>query len=172
MDRFAMTDMGDVSMVLSMQTTRDRDAKTLTVIQEHYAKSLLARFGIVECNPVRTTGTGAKLPLKQPDTMLLDSTGIQLYQALTGSLMFLSQCTRYDIIHAVNQLARAMSRPSKLHMTAATHLLRYLKGDMGLAITYKTGCFKMTGYCDASWETTLTTASQPPATCSCWLKDH
>lgn len=43
--------------------------------------------------------------------------------------MFLSQCTRYDITYAVNQLARAMSKPSKLHMTAGKHLFRCLKGD-------------------------------------------
>ena len=65
--------------------------------------------------------------------------------------MFLSQCTRYDIPYAVNKLARAMSKPSKLHKTAAKHLLRYLKGNMGLAVTYKTGCFETTGYCDANW---------------------
>ena len=105
---------------------------------------------MAECNPVHTTGAGAELSLKQPDTMLLDSAGIQLYQAITGSLMFLSQCTRYDITYAVNQLARAMRKPSKLHMTSAKHLLRYLIGDMDLAITYKTGCFEMTGYGDAS----------------------
>ena len=83
--------------------------------------------------------------------MLLDSTGIQLYQAITGSLVLLGQCTRYDITYTVNSLTRAMSKPSKLHMTEAKHLLRSLMGDMGLAITYKTGCFEMTGYCDASW---------------------
>ena len=45
-----------------------------------------------------------------------------------------------------------MSKPSKLHMTAAKHLLRYLKGNMSLALTYRTGCFQLTGFCDASWE--------------------
>ena len=151
MDRFAMTDIGDVSMVLSMQTTSDREAKVLTNGQDHYANSVLARFGIGECDPVHTTGAGAELFLKQPDTMLLDSTGIQLYEANTGSPMLLSQCTRYEITYAVNELARAMSKPSKLHMTSAKHLLCYLKGNIGLAITLKTGCFEMKGYCDASW---------------------
>ena len=151
MDRFAMTDMGDVSMVLGMQTTRDKEANNLTISQEQYAKSVLARFGMAECNPVHTTGAGAELSLKQPDMMLLDSTGIQRYQAIMGSLMFLSQCNRYDITYAVNQLARAMSKPSKLHTTAAKHLLSCLKGDMGLVITHKTRYLKMTGYCDASW---------------------
>ena len=78
MNRFAMNDIGDVSMVLGMQIIRDREAKTLTISQEHYTKSVLARVGMAECNPVHTTGAGAESSLKQPDTMLLDSTGIQL----------------------------------------------------------------------------------------------
>ena len=114
-----MTDMRDVSMVLGMKMTRDREAKTLTISQEHYPRSVLGRFGMAEYNPEHTTGAGAELFLKQRDTTLLDVTGIQLDQAITESLVFLSQCTRYDIIYAVNQLARDMSKPSKLHMTAA-----------------------------------------------------
>ena len=44
MDQFKMTDMGDVSLVLSMQVTRDRQGKTLTNSQENYTKSILERF--------------------------------------------------------------------------------------------------------------------------------
>ena len=55
MGRFAMNDMGDVSMVLGMQITRDREAKTLTSSQEHYARSVPARFGTEKYNPVHTT---------------------------------------------------------------------------------------------------------------------
>ena len=61
MDRFAR----DVWMVLGMQIARDREAKTLTISQEHYVKSVLERFGMAECNPVHTTGAGAELSLKQ-----------------------------------------------------------------------------------------------------------
>ena len=61
MGRFAMTDKEDVSMVPGMQITRDREAKTLTISQEHYAKSVLARFGMAEYNPVHTTGAGAEV---------------------------------------------------------------------------------------------------------------
>ena len=55
MGRFAMTDMGDVSMVLGMQLTRDREANTLTISQEHYARSVPARFGMAKYNLVHTT---------------------------------------------------------------------------------------------------------------------
>ena len=57
----------------------------MTKRQEHYTKSVLARFGMAEGNPVNTTGAGKGLSLKQPNTMLLDSTGIQLYPAIRAS---------------------------------------------------------------------------------------
>ena len=100
---------------------------------------------MAECNPVYMTGARAELSLNQPDTMLLGSTGIQLYEAITGFLMFLSQWTRYDITYAVNPLARAMSKQFELHMTGSEHLLRYLNGDMGLAITYQDRVFRNYG---------------------------
>ena len=53
MDRFSMTDMGDVSKVLGVQVTRVREAKTLTISQEHYARSALARSGMAERNPAQ-----------------------------------------------------------------------------------------------------------------------
>ena len=65
--------------------------------------------------------------------------------------MCLGQVTRYDIGYAVNQLARAMSKPSKAHMAAAKHLLRYLAGATNFVITYKRGGFKLTPFSDANW---------------------
>ena len=65
--------------------------------------------------------------------------------------MCLGQVTRYDIGYAVNQLARAMCKPSKVHMAAAKHLLRYLAGTTNFAITYKRGGLKLTAFSDANW---------------------
>ena len=42
--------------------------------------------------------------------------------------MYLGQVSRYDILFAVNELARAMFKPSKAHMGVAKHQLRYLAG--------------------------------------------
>ena len=44
-----------------------------------------------------------------------------------------------------------MSKPSKAHMAAAKHLLRYLAGTVDFAITYKHGGFKLTAFSDANW---------------------
>ena len=53
--------------------------------------------------------------------------------------MYLGQVIRYDILYAVNELARAMSKPSKAHMAAAKWLLRYLARTVDFAIAYKHG---------------------------------
>ena len=73
------------------------------------------------------------------------------FQAITGSVMCLGQVTRYDIGYAVNQLAWAMSKPSKAHMAAAQHLLGYLAGTTNFATTYKRGSCKLTAFFDANW---------------------
>ena len=68
-----------------------------------------------------------------------------------GSVLYLTRIIRYDIFYAVNQLTRACSKPAAVHLTAAKHLLRYLKGHLDLAIMYKRGQFRMIGYTDASF---------------------
>ena len=72
MDQFKMTDMGDVSLVLGMQVTRDRQGKTLTISQENYTKSILERFGMADCKPSTTPGFGSELSMKQLEGTLLN----------------------------------------------------------------------------------------------------
>ena len=151
MGRFSMTDMGDVSLVLGMKVTRDRTKGTVTITQENYVKSLLERYGMGNCNPAHTPCVGKQLSLDQPEENLLNKEDKRRFQAITGSVMYLGQVTRYDIGYAVNQLARAMSKPSKTHMAAAKHLLRYLAWTTNFAITYKRGGFKLTAFSDANW---------------------
>ena len=151
MGRFSMTNMGDVLLVFGMEVTRDRMKGTVTITQENYVKSLLERYGNGNCNPVHTAGVGKELSLDQPEENLLNKEDKRRFQAITGSVMCLGQVTRYDIGYAVNQLARAMCKPSKAHMAAAKHLLRYLAGTTNFAITYKRGGFKLTVFSDANW---------------------
>jgi hypothetical protein len=59
------------------------------------------------------------------------------YRNLIGSMLYLSCWTRPDIAFAVSELSRFVSSPCQIHMLAAKHLLRYLKGtkDLGLQFT-------------------------------------
>lgn len=43
--------------------------------------------------------------------------------------MYIEHVTRYEITYATNQLARAMSKPTKTHVGAANSLLCYLAGS-------------------------------------------
>ena len=122
MNQFKMTDMVDVLLVLGMQVTRDKQGKTLTISQENYTKFILERFGMVDCKPSSTPGFGSELSTQQPEVTLLNKEKTQRYQAITGSWMYLVQITGSDIMYSSGQLARAMSKPSKVHMGAAKHL--------------------------------------------------
>ena len=61
MEKFKTTDMANVSLMLGMQITRDREKKTLTISQDEYTKSILERFGMANCKPVSTPGFGTEL---------------------------------------------------------------------------------------------------------------
>ena len=74
----------------------------------------------------------------------LDAERTKRFQAIVGSVIYLAQVTRYDSLFAVNQLAQAMTKPSKAHMAAAKHLLRYLAGTIDFCITYKKDCLLYT----------------------------
>ena len=150
MEKFKMTYMGDVSLVVGMQITRDREKKTLTISQEEYTKAILERFGMDNCKPVGTAGIGLELSTKQPEETPLSEES-RRYQAITGSVMYLAQIWRYDIMYSSGQLARAMTRPAKVHMGAAKLVLRYLAGTTDITIVCKKVGFKLTVFSDSNW---------------------
>ena len=129
-------------LVLGMQVTRDRAKGSLTISQESYTESILERFGMGNCKPLCTPGYGSELSTVQPEATLLGKVDTQRHQAIVGSVMYLAKVRRYDIMYACSQLARALSKPSKVHMGAAKHLLRYLAGTKDFPITYKRGKFQ------------------------------
>ena len=84
---------------------------------------------MADCKPVSTPGFG-QLSTNQPEQTLINEEETQRFQAITGSFMYLAQISRYDVMYSTCQLARAMSKPSKVHMGAAKRLLRYLAGTL------------------------------------------
>ena len=150
MDRFEMTGLGDVLKVLGMNVTWDRENGTITIDQKDYTEDILGRYGMTNFNVVFTPGVGPVISLDQPADRLLNKQKKQRYQSIAGALMYLAQVSRYNILYAVNQLARPISKSSKARMGAAKHVLRYLAGSMSFLIIYKRGGFKLTTYTDAN----------------------
>ena len=89
MNRFEMTDLGDVSKVLGMSVTRDRENGTITIDQKGYT-DILERYGMTNCNVAFTPGVGPETSLNQPADRLLDEQGKQRYQSIAGALMYLA----------------------------------------------------------------------------------
>ena len=102
------------------------------------------------CNSLSTPDFGSELSVEQPEETLLNAVDKQRYQA-TGSVIYLAQITRHDIMYSTSQLARAMSTPAKIHMGAAKHLLRYLSGTKDFSITYKKGGLRLSAFSDSDW---------------------
>ena len=58
MDRFALTNMGEVRLILGMSVTTDSDKGNLTKCQEGYLRKVLKRFGMLDYNRLNTHGHG------------------------------------------------------------------------------------------------------------------
>ena len=92
--RFEMTEMGEVNRILGKEVKRDYDQGTLAMTQTDYVENLLERFEMQNAKVAHTPGYGQELSSEQPEDKLLGAQGIKLYQSITGSLLYLAQCTR------------------------------------------------------------------------------
>ena len=146
MDRFKTA---DVSRTLGMNVPCDRDKGAIAISQEDYTENVGHRYDKEVCNPAYTPGVGPELSLNQPEEKLLNKWN-RHHQIVTGTMMYLAQLTRYDILYAANQLARAMPQPAKAHMGASKHLVRYLD----YSVPYKQGSFRLAAFADANWDNT------------------
>ena len=65
MDRFEMTDMGDVSRVFGMNVARDRKKGTNATKRRDYTEDVIERFDMKGCNRTYTPGVGPELSLSR-----------------------------------------------------------------------------------------------------------
>ncbi len=128
--------------------------------QEHYVKELLSRYNMRDCRPVSTPlPAGCQLEVDGPardsteaSMRRLDDDCATKYRGIVGSLLYLVSCTRPDLTVAVNQLSRCMKAPRQDHLTAARHVLKYLRKTADLALCYGgQGETELHGYADATW---------------------
>jgi hypothetical protein len=79
---------------------------------------------------------------------LIDAT---LYRQIIGSLMYLTN-TRPDICFAMNNLSQFLVEPRRVHLVAAKHVMRYLKGTIDYGLNYDGDHdFTLSGYIDVDW---------------------
>ena len=127
-EKFAMTDCGEVKNFLGIRILRNREKSLITLDQEHFIDTILSRFGMTECKPVRTP-LDTSVQLKKSNSEM--KKGDTYYRQIIGNLMYVMIATRPDIAAAISITSQFLENPSEEHYTAAKRILRYLKGTKG-----------------------------------------
>ena len=148
--KFQMKDLGPLHHFLRIKVVQDRLTGAIWIGQPSYTEMVLQKFGMNDSKPVNS-------PVN-PDVKLVpceDANEVYnqpMYQAVVGSLLYISTKTRPDIAYAVGRVARYTASPTKEHWTAVKRILRYLKSTSNLGLLYRVDAqAEIIGYSDADW---------------------
>ena len=129
-DKYKIKFLGDANWFLGMSIVRDRKAKLLWLHQKSYAETVLEEFGMEECRGVNSPGAQTELSNQQCPSNPAEIEQMRKipYRQAVGSLiiMYLANCTRPDIAHAVQLVAQFSQNPGAEHWRAVMQILRYL----------------------------------------------
>jgi hypothetical protein len=143
--QFDMKDMGIADVILGIKITRTSEGIALS--QSHYIEKVLERF--------KTHYTGVAKTPEDLNLHLTKNAGASIsqveYARVIGSLMYVTNCTRPDMAHAVNVLSRYTSNPGRDHWKAITRVLNYLNYTSSYGLHYTRYPPVLEGYTDANW---------------------
>lgn len=156
---YPITDLGVCRWILNMELMVTPDPVTgkciYTLSQHPYVIKLLDKFNMTDCNPVQALTLFANLSdPKQDPGHALTMDQHSLYRQIVGAVLYLANTTRMDISYAVSTLSCYLAEPKSIHLTAAKHLLRYLKGTVNYKMEFKPEPelpISLHAYSDADW---------------------
>ena len=146
---------------VGIDISRNREKRTLSLSQPTFARSILSRFGMNDCNPMSIPAkpdrrlTPEMSPKTEDDRNYMANVP---YRECIGSLMYLMAMTRPDIALALNQAAAYVSNPGREHWDAVLQILCYIKKTIHYGLVYG-DCSNSTllGFTDADWAGDLQT---------------
>ena len=147
--RFKVKDLGPLKWFLGMQF--NITDKVISMNQSLYVKNILTRFNMTDCTPRTLPCDPSVYTLLEKDSDPFENP--KEYQELVGSLIYLMTGTRPDISFVTTLLSRFMQTPTKMHMTIALGVLRYLKHTPHYDLRFvKTGeNLQLFGYSDSDY---------------------
>jgi hypothetical protein len=122
--KFKMKDLAQMHYFLGLEVWQSPGEICLS--QGKYAVEILKRFGMMDCKSMTTPMTTNPKLLCDTSSERVDAT---LYRQMIGLLTYLTN-TRPDIYFVVNTLSQYMVEPRHVHLIAAKHVMRYLKGTI------------------------------------------
>jgi hypothetical protein len=158
---FEMKDLGLMHYFLGLQVWQS--PKKIFLNQGKYAMEILKAFDMLECKSMNIPmETKVKL-LVDTSSKLVDPT---LYRQIIGLLMYLKN-TRLDICFFVNTLSQYLVEPRCVHLVAAKHVMRYLKGMLDFGLCYNGDhYFILGGYTDSDYARSVTDRKSTSGCCS------
>src|SRR5713226_2299697 len=104
---------------------------------------------MLECKAMATP-MDSNLKLLADD--LSELVDVTQYRQIIRSLMYLTN-TRPDICFAVNTLSQYLVQLRCVHLIAAKHVMRYLKGTIDFGLYYDGNHeYRLYGYIDENWD--------------------
>ena len=114
---FKMTDLDSTSHYLDMKIRRDRERRTLTLLQTTYLKTVLEKFDMRDCVSVATSMKASISNSILLSTKQADEDIIYWYEVSIDSLMYVMMTTRSDIAFALSMTSRYCSNSNQAHVT-------------------------------------------------------
>lgn len=147
--RFDIGSDEELHHFLSIQITRDVEARKVYLCQQHYIKELCKEYLLPGFKRTRTPTTLDFKDLKPKTDSEPPSSGP--YANLVGALLWVAQCTRPDISFPVGRLSQFLRSPSEKHWIAATKVLAYLGTTSEMKLSLGGPEFSLVGFSDADW---------------------
>jgi len=147
-----MTDLGPISWLLGIKVTRDRKNHTITLSQQSYVDSILARFNFTDAKPLsipmdlNIAFSKDQCPMTPDDIARMHRIP---YREAIGSLMYASVSTRPDISFTMSTLSQFLDNPGPAHWEAVKQVFRYLLGTKNWGLTFGGRKEGLEGYTDA-----------------------
>jgi hypothetical protein len=126
---FRIKDLGDSKWILNMEIIRDRINGTVSMDQQAYVSTVVARFPVEPIRQSPFTPYWRDDITDVPDgaySTPLSPINHSKYRSIVGCLLYAANISRIDISHIVNVLCRYMHAPLQFHLEAAEFVLRYL----------------------------------------------
>jgi hypothetical protein len=116
--KFNMKDIEASNFIMGIGIKRDRVARNIWLNQMNYIETILKRFNMQDCKPMKvliameTKIIVEQCPMTQEE--IEDMTCVP-YASVCCSLMYVMVCIQPNISHAVGVFSRYMSTPGKEH---------------------------------------------------------
>ncbi|KAL0457763.1 UNVERIFIED_CONTAM: hypothetical protein Slati_0403500 [Sesamum latifolium] len=149
-----MKDIGE-AYILGIKIYKDRSRRMLGLTQSSCIKKVLKRFKMENSKrgflPMRH---GVKLSKKQSpktDEELKRMSNIP-YASAVGSIQYVVQCTRPDVVYALSVTSRYQACAGVAHWGAVKSILKYLKRTKDMFLIYGGGELILKDYNDISFQ--------------------